>query len=282
MADFVAHNDERDSGVATESLEAFYLSIKYFLEYVSPKKTLDIGTPFPLYVKKLMKYQIDKCKETELKENFNVNKARLKSRIDTIFSEDRKNEIAIMRKTKISADTFNTLQYILGFIGSHPAFDQDRVISELLEVIKANKLNVNEVEVLKHSGRIAACVMLLLHETTFEYRAHKKGYCKVSCDKTSIPYNQIFVDKDGSPVDHKESFGNLQVLGHVILEKDGKDLIVCYPLVIANLSVEDWCNDDMFIIEPITKDHPHYLHRKIAFDQALCFTDNGKIGVFHA
>ena len=43
IADFVAHNDKRDKGVSAESLEAFYLSIKYFLEYVSPKKTLDIG-----------------------------------------------------------------------------------------------------------------------------------------------------------------------------------------------------------------------------------------------
>ncbi|MDH5356168.1 MAG: hypothetical protein OEY09_17130 [Gammaproteobacteria bacterium] len=55
VADFVAHNDERNKGVATESLEAFYLSFKYFLEYISPKKSLDIGSSFPLYVKKLMR-----------------------------------------------------------------------------------------------------------------------------------------------------------------------------------------------------------------------------------
>lgn len=282
VADFVAHNDERNQGIATESIEAFYLSIKYFLEYASPKISLDIGSPFPLYVKKLMKYQIDKCKDTDLKEKFNVTKQRLKSRIDTIFSEDKKNNVAFMKKPKISEDTLRALQYILGFIGSHPAFDQSRVISELLSVIKSNKLNANEEELLKHSDRIAACVVLLLHEATFEYGAHKQGYCKVSCEKTSIPYNQKFTDQDGNPVEINDSFGNLQVLGHVLLEKDGKDLTVCYPLMTTNLPAEDWCDDDMFVIEPITEEHPNYFHRKIVFDQQICFTAGGKIGVLHA
>lgn len=282
VADFVAHNDERNQGVAAESLEAFYLSFRYFLEYVSPKISLDIGKPFPLYVKKLMKYQIDKCKESDLKEKFNVTKQRLKSRIDTIFSEDKKNNKAFMKKPKISEDTLNALQHILSFIGSHPAFDQDQVISALLAVIRANKLDVNDDELLKYSDRIAACVVLLLHEATFEYGAHKQGYCKVSCENTSISYNQKFVDQDGNPVEHKESFGNLQVLGHVVLEKDGKDLTVCYPLMTTNLSTEDWCDEGMFVIKPITEDHPNYLHRKIVFDQQLCFTEGGKIGGYHA
>jgi hypothetical protein len=130
-----------------------------------------------------------------------------------------------------SEDTLNTLQHILSFIGSHPAFDQDQVISELLAVIRANKMNVNEDEILTHSDKITACVALLLHEATFEYGAHKQGYCKLSCENTSISYNKKFVDQDGNPVEHKESFGNLQVLGHVVIDKDGKDLTVCYPLM---------------------------------------------------
>lgn len=281
IADFVAHNDERNQGISVESLEAFYLSFKYFLEYVSPKKSLDIGSPFPLYVKKLMKYQIDKCKDADLKEKFNVTKQRLKSRVDSIFSEDKKNKKAFMKKPKISDDTIGALQHILGFIGSHPAFDQEQVILELLAVIKVNKLHVNEAELLKHSDKIAACVALLLHDATFEYGGHKQGFCKISCEKTSISYNQKFVDKDGKPSEHKESFGNIQVQGHVVLEKDGKDLTVCYPLMTTNLSVEDWCDDDMLVIEPITEDHPNYLHRKVIFDQDLCFTEGGKIGVIH-
>tara|TARA_Y100001956_G_C4086157_1_gene170747 strand:- start:749 stop:1042 length:294 start_codon:yes stop_codon:yes gene_type:complete len=45
IADFVAHNDLRDRGITNQSLQAMYYSIKYFIEYVSPKKTLDIASP---------------------------------------------------------------------------------------------------------------------------------------------------------------------------------------------------------------------------------------------
>ncbi|HDU8584939.1 TPA: hypothetical protein RG682_000381 [Vibrio alginolyticus] len=51
VADFVAHNDERNRGITNESLEAFYLSFKFFEEYTSSKKPLDITSPFPLYIK---------------------------------------------------------------------------------------------------------------------------------------------------------------------------------------------------------------------------------------
>ena len=98
VADSIAHPDKRNKGVCVESLEAFYLNFKYFLEYVSPNKSLDIGKPFPLYVKKLMKYQIDKCNEAHLKEKFNVTRRRLKSRVDTIFSEDKNSKKAFLKK----------------------------------------------------------------------------------------------------------------------------------------------------------------------------------------
>lgn len=282
VADFVAHNDERNQGIATDSLEAFYLSFKYFLEYVSPKKSLDIGSPFPLYVKKLMKYQVGKCKENDLRDKFNVTKLRLASRIDSLFAEDKKQSLAFMKKLKISEDTLKAIQHLLSFIGSQPAFDQEQVVSELLKVIKANKFSVNESNILKNSDKIALCVMLLLHDATFEYGAHKQGFCKISCDNTSISHKQRFIDADGNPVEHEESFGKLQVLGYVILDKDGKDLTVCYPLMSTNLSAEDWCDDEMFVIEPLSEDHPLYLQKKIDFEKNLYFTEAGKIGVLHA
>lgn len=278
VADFVAHNDERNRGIANESLEAFYLSFKFFLEYTSPKKPLDITGSFPLYVKKLIKYQIDKCKEDELKSKFNVNKRRLKSRVDTIFSEDKKLQIASMKKGKMSEQTFRAIQHTLGFIGSQPAFEPKQVVAELIRVIKTNKILVNEKKVFEQSDRITVCVMLLLHESKFEYGAHKQGYCRISCDKPSISHNQKFVDKDGNPVELEESFGSLQVQGHVVLEKEGKDLTICYPLMTTELDVEDWCDEGLFVIEPLTESLPHYLHKKVKLDDALYFTDEGKLG----
>ena len=98
IADFVAHNILRNKGLTNQSLEAFYLSFKYFSEYMTHQKSLDITSPFPIYIKKLMKYQIYKCDENLLREKFNVTQERLKSRIDNLFKdnkkEKRKNNIA--------------------------------------------------------------------------------------------------------------------------------------------------------------------------------------------
>ncbi|EIA3184640.1 hypothetical protein V3H30_07500 [Vibrio parahaemolyticus] len=279
VADFVAHNDERNRGITNESLEAFYLSFKFFEEYTSSKKPLDITSPFPLYIKKLMKYQIDKSEESKLKQDFNVSKERLKSRLDSIFAEDKKALTASMKKGKMSEQTFRAIQHILSFIGSQPAFDQTEVVSELLRVIKANKLVVNDTEFLKYSDRIVICVMLLLHEAKFDYGANKQGYCLISSEKTSISHNQVFVDVNGNPVEHEESFGKLQVLGHVVLDKDGKDLTICYPLMTTSLEVEAWCDEEMFVIEPLSDTHPHYLYKKALFDSPLYFTEDGKLGV---
>lgn len=279
VADFVAHNDKRNKGLTTESLEALYFSFKYFNDYVSPKNPLDITAPFPLYIKKLMKYQVDKCDETYLKNNFNMTRQRFKSRIDNIFSEDKKKHLAFLKKPEIPRNILDVMNYVMGFIFSRPAFDQDQVISGLLDVIQINKLDVNIAKILEYSDKITICVMLLLHNTKFEYGILNQGYCKISCENPSIPYNQVFIDKDGNPIEHKDSFGSLQVLGYVELDSDGKPLVACYPLMTTNISAEKWCDEDMVTIEQIGEHSPDYLYRKIMFDSHLYFNDSEKIGI---
>src|SRR5690606_35211520 len=76
IADFVAHNDNRDRGLANQALETMYLRMRFFLEYNSPKETLDLSQPFPLWIKRLMIFQVEKCEEGVLKERFNVTASR--------------------------------------------------------------------------------------------------------------------------------------------------------------------------------------------------------------
>ena len=107
MADFVAHNDSRDRGLANQALEAMYLSMRVFLEYNSPKKTLDLSQPFPLWVKRLMIFQVERCEEEVLKDRVNVTASRLKSRIDNSFKIDKKAKRAtIFRSERSHFNTF--------------------------------------------------------------------------------------------------------------------------------------------------------------------------------
>lgn len=270
ISHFVAHNDIRNSGITTESLEAFYLSFKYFSEYVSPKNSLDISSHFPIYIIKLMKYQIDKCEESELREKFNVTKNRLKSRIDNLFKIDKKNKIACLKKN-LSESNYKALQYILGFIGSHAAYTQEDIISELIAVLSLNKLTFKESEIKSQGDRIMLCILSLIHNSEYDFEGHKKGCCNISCEKTEILHGVTYVDEKGEPVEVNQSYGNLQINGYVAVINNENEVTVCYPVIRTNLGVEQWCNESLFSIVK-SKGGAHL--RKVDFDGAIGIGEN--------
>ncbi len=248
VSHFVAHNDIRNKGVTTQSLEAFYLSFKYFSEFVTLGRPLKISEPFPSYIIKLMKYQIEKCKETVLREKFNVTKNRLKSRIDNLFTLDKKNQTATLSK-RLSEPNYLAIQHILGFIGSHPAYTQQEIMSEIVQVLHLNDIDFEERDILNQSNRVMLCVLALIHNTEYDFKGHKNGYCNIACEKYSIPYEATFVDESGSPVEIEQSFGNLQINGTVPNINKGREVMVAFPVITTSLDVEEWCDDLLFNID---------------------------------
>lgn len=248
VSHFVAHNDIRDKGITTNSLEAFYLSFKYFSEFVTFQKPLNIEEPFPSYIVKLMKYQVDKCKEDELRGKFNVTKSRLKSRIDNLFKIDKKNKVAILNK-KLSNPNYLAIKHILGFIGSQPAYTQDQIVSELIQVLRLNELNFEESSILEKSDNIMLCVLSLVHNTEYDFKGHKNGCCNISCEKHSIPHEATFVDEHGNPVEMDISFGDLQINGVVPSLNKGREARVAFPVITTKLDVNSWCDESLFTID---------------------------------
>ena len=277
IADFVAHNDKRDRGLANQSLETMYLRMKYFLEYNSPKKTLDLSSVFPIWIKKLMKLQVGKCDEADLRNKFNVTRQRLISRIDSAFKEDKKNKLASYRQGKLSETTFNAIQHVMSFISGNASFGQDELLNELVAVLKKNRLEFNESVLRKLSDKIAICILLLFHHSEFDFKGYKLGRCKISSEKESISHNVKFVDADGNDVDHDESFGNLSVTGTVTLEKDGKDLSIAHAIMATNLSSEIWCSDELFHIEPFSEEIPNHMCKRLKLDVDLCLNEGFKL-----
>lgn len=277
IGDFVAHPDERDEGIANNSLEAFYLSFRYFLEYASSKKPLDLSQPMPKYIVKLMKYQIDKCKEKDIKDRFNCTRERLKSRIDTIFTGKKKATTVTVKNEKVLRNNIEAIQYILGFIGSRPAFDQNEILEEIVNVIQSNGLEIDEPAFLKQSKKIILAIVFLMHEAEFDYGAKKPGFCEISSEKTSISYNQQYVDSEGNPVQIEESFGCIQLMGHVVIPKDGADLTVCYPLLVTDIEASDVCHESLHCIEPINEETPNFLMKKLKFDKNILLTSDGML-----
>ncbi|OCH27154.1 hypothetical protein A6E12_11720 [Aliivibrio fischeri] len=277
IADFVAHNDKRDRGLANSSLETMYLRMKYFLEYNSPQKSLDISTDFPVWIKKLMMLQVDKFDENELKSKFNVTKQRLKSRIDNGFKENKKEKTASLKQGKLSEDTLKAIQHVMSVLISKPAFTQDDLIDELVDVISINNIPLDKESFLAQADKIALCTMLLLHNATFDYKGHKLGYTKISPEKESISFNTRFVDANGNEVENIETYGNLHVNGYVVLESDGKDLTIVHPIMTTKLDAELWCENDMFHIETWSEDFPDHLCKKLKISDSLSISNEFKL-----
>ena len=277
VADFVAHNDLRNEGIANKSLESLYLSFKFFNEYTSENKPLNISEPFPLYIKNLMIYQIDKCNEADLKLKFSETKQKLNSWITTLFKDDKKRATTQLKNPNLSKKYFQLIQYLLGFIGVQPAFDHAILISQIINVIKTNELTINENEFIKNADKIILCVLLLLHDSEFNFDGYKFGYCKLSCNKTFILHTQNLVDQNGNKIDYSESFGTLQLHGYVILDKNGKDITISFPLMTTDLLVDEWCDNTLFNLTALDETHPNLLHKIVNFDQELNFNSEWKI-----
>lgn len=275
IADFVAHNDERDRGLVNQALEHMYLSIRFFLDYQGEnKKSLDIGVPFPSWILKLMKYQVERANESDLKTKFNVTRSRLISRIDSSFKVDKKDGTAQYRVGKLSTNTLEAISYCLGFISGTAKFTQDNLIDELIGVLRKNQLNFDEKLIRYQSDKITICTLLLFQHSTFSFKGYKVGVCRISAEKESILHNMKFVDIDGNEVEHKESFGDLYVQGLVTLDKDGQDLRIAHTIMSTTLAAEKWCDDILFTIE--TSEHG-INYRNLGLDRDLMINSNYKL-----
>lgn len=270
ISDFVAHNDLRNRGLANQSLETMYLRMKYFVEYNSPKKTLDLSSPFPIWIKKLMKLQVHKSDAVDLRAKFNVTKKRLISRIDGAFKEDKKNNIAVYKNGKLSQETFIAIQHVMSFINANAEFGQNELIDELVAVLKKNQVSFDESALRSVADKITICTLLLFHHSQFDFKGHKLGRSEISSEKHSISHNTRYVDANGNEVEHAETFGNLSVQGTITLQNDGRDISITHTIMSTNLDAEKWCSEELFHIEPLSKEMPNHLYKRLKLDIDLC------------
>ncbi|MGF6791600.1 hypothetical protein [Paraburkholderia sp. 35.1] len=77
VANFVAHSDARDRGLAQQSITAFVDSIQFFREYVAEKRPLDVREPFPAYIYRLFLSQTRLSDERLLKTDHKMSHATL-------------------------------------------------------------------------------------------------------------------------------------------------------------------------------------------------------------
>ena len=83
-----------------------------------------------------------------------------------------------------------------------------------------------------------------------------------------------FVDVDGNPVEHIESFGNLSVQGTVTLNHDNRDLNIAHTIMSTSLSAEEWCDNSLFELD--VSEHG-FCYKKLILDNNLFLNSDSRL-----
>ena len=239
-ADFVAHNDARNKGLTNVSLDAFYLSFRFFDEYTGSNKKLDMSKEFPLYVKKLLKYQVGKCTQDELKNELKMSSQKLLAVIDNIFREDKGKKTCILKEGRVSAAKMEAVSRLLSFIKVGPVFTPEQFMADLYGVLEKNDIQYSENQLEVNKAKILLSFSLLLHMTDFKLTDGGSATCFLGCENSWQP-------DEVSPGEWR--FGQLSVFGHCEIVRDDKPLTVAYNVFDTGLPASDYCGELMFKAE---------------------------------
>lgn len=269
IADFVAHNDARNCGLAIECVERCYLSHRYFTEYLSDGARVDLHQPFPSWIKRLLKYQIDSTGDELLRVEFKSSTERLKSKIDNLLDTDKRGN-AFLRKGKISQDDHRMITWLLGRIIFKQAFTPSDFIDELMHVMKDNRLEFNEEAIRDQASMITLCLLVIMNKAELELVGKKRAECLVSTweqDKTvPVPVSDDLL---------REALGTLHIGGKCPVSSKGKDFFIVLCIFRSELNAFDWCDRSLIRIEPDPY-NPGMLVCSVDLDRHLMIKD-GKL-----
>ncbi len=232
IADFVAHNDERNKGLVNKTLENRYLILAYFLHYVSPKKKLNINNEFPSWIIKLVEYQSHLIDKKEFLDNFKFSRSTFLKNIKEGFPIDYNRKVAIPSKKVFSENFYKALSKCLTFIHNIPPLTQDQVIKEIIGVLKTNKITIKENLIRQNSNKIIISVLILLHKTKYTFEELSNAETLISNEKSTQNSEDIL--------------GNLYIAGKSkVKDVDGVEIEILTHIFSTNLKVEEWCDSSL-------------------------------------
>lgn len=247
VAHFVAHPDARDRGIAQESMTAFADSMRYFMEYVSEKRPLDLGAPFPAYIYRLFLSQIRLSDERRLKAEFRMSHASLIKKIESNFSVDKKAGTCSLRTDKGGIELIAALQYVTSFIYSRPSFHIHNFHQELKKVMRAQGVNFDEQAWDAQNDRISLAILCLMSNTTFVLADGSPATCKLETENHFRILSGQRRLPIGTVTSEPSSFGNLMILGEVTIKGRKGPLRVSFPLITTDLNPHQRCDPSLFL-----------------------------------
>ena len=244
FSDFVAHNNIRNKGITNDSIEFMYLRFKLMVEYTFQERKLNLDTPSPIWIKKLIKYSVNDFEDEFFIRKYGVPKKDLIKEIDRSFIINHKKGVVNFKNKHPTTNMVNAITDAMSIINCNPIYTQEKLISEIIGVIEQNNLIINKKIFKEKSEKITLCLLLLLHDAKFSYKGIEFGYCMIShfdFDK----YKNYNTDQiENYP--HK-----LGLTGHTIHEYKGRGSELQFCIMETNLYVEKWCDKNLLKLVPL-------------------------------
>lgn len=278
VAHFVAHSDARDRGLAQQSITAFVDAMQYFQEYVSVKRPLDLGMPFPGYIYRLFLSQTRLSDERRLKSEYKMSHSTLIKKIEANFSIDKKTDICSLRNKKGGIELFAALNYTMSFLHSKAAFHIRDLHKELKDVMRAQKVTFDETSWDFQADRISLAILCLVSNAKFELANGSQASCKLETE------NQFRLIKGqrrlptGAMSSEPTSFGRLMILGEATVNSANKPpLKISFPLIETDLDPHEHCDKKLFLREKAQEDFGNCTVEVVNFARDMSLSSSFKL-----
>lgn len=278
VAHFVAHSDARDQGLAQQSITAFVDSIQYFQEYVSEKRPLDLGVPFPAYIYRLFLSQARLSDERRLKADHKMSHTTLIKKIEANFSIDKKTDTCSLRNNKGGIELFAALQFVTSFIHSRAAFHVRDFHNELKDVMRAQKITFDEAAWDAQADRISLAILCLVSNTEFLLANGSQASCKLETENHFRLLKGQRRLPAGIMSSEPTSFGRLMILGEATVNSANKAPVrINFPLIDTDLDPHEHCDPKLFVRGQAPEDFGNCEVETINLARDMSLSDGFKI-----
>lgn len=254
IANYVAHSDARDRGLAQLSMTAFVDAFRFVVEYPCANRQLNIGQPFPGYVYRLFFSQISMVDERELKAKHGMSRSTLAKKIEGGFVLDKKSGTCSI-KGRLGVELLEAISYVTGFIYSRPAFHVRELHLDLVKLMKAQNIYFDEEAWSAQADRISLAVLCLVSSTEYVLPGGEDAHCELN---TENQFRLISGERrlpSGELTSEPTNFGPLTILGNATLRNGPRaGLKVSFPLIATDLEPREHCDHRLFSSGPAPED----------------------------
>lgn len=248
VAHFVAHPDARDRGLAQQSITAIVDSIQYFQEYVSEKRPLDLGVPFPAYIYRFLLSQARLSDERRLKAEHKMSHTTLIKKIEANFSIDKKAGLCRLRNNKGGIELLAALQFITSVIHSRAAFRVRDFHKDLKGVMRAQMVAFDEASWDAQADHISLAILCLVSNTEFLLPNGGQASCKLETENHFRLLSGQRRLPTGIMSSEPTSFGRLMIMGEATVNSANKaPLRISFPLIETDLDPHEHCDSMLFV-----------------------------------